>query len=270
MKAAGLSAHQILAPLIVASLGVAVLPSPSTSGSWSSRRERSMPGTTTTISRSRPVSGVQSNVWIKDGDDLVHAGIVSGRGAGLQLQDVTIYDRERRRAAPRHRRRPRRPGARRLAVENVRTYDAGMNIDPAPDGASSRLPRRHARPLHARQGRCPTSATSWRCGSDIADLEAAGRPTDEARAGLWHKISGPLSTVLMPLLAAVAAFGLARSGQVLLRAADRHGARLRLFRGRQFQPRAGQYRRLPAWLAAWAPFLLFLLIGEAVLIRSEE
>ena len=38
MKAAGISAHQILAPLIVASLGVAAPPSPSTRPWWSIRR----------------------------------------------------------------------------------------------------------------------------------------------------------------------------------------------------------------------------------------
>src|SRR6185369_2494384 len=64
----------------------------------------------------------------------------------------------------------------------------------------------------------PTQLDYWTLEQRIAELEAAGRPADEARAGLAHKISAPLSTLLMPLLAAVAAFGLARSGQVLLRA----------------------------------------------------
>src|SRR3546814_10452308 len=44
--------------------------------------------------------------------------------------------------------------------------------------------------------------------SAIADLEAAGRPVDALKGVLWHKISGPLSAILMPLLGAVAAFGL--------------------------------------------------------------
>ncbi len=52
---------------------------------------------------------------------------------------------------------------------------------------------------------------------DIADLRAAGRPTSALEAGLWHKVSGALSTVLMPLLAGVAAFGLARSGALFVR-----------------------------------------------------
>src|SRR3546814_5744033 len=48
----------------------------------------------------------------------------------------------------------------------------------------------------------------------ISDLKDAGRPVASLEANLWHKISGPLSAVLMPLLGALAAFGLARSGKL--------------------------------------------------------
>jgi lipopolysaccharide export system permease protein len=104
----------------------------------------------------------------------------------------------------------------------------------------------------------------------IAELERAGRPADEARAGLWHKISGPLSTLLMPLLAAVAAFGLARSGQVLLRATVGMALGFAYFVADNFSLAMGNVGAYPPMLAAWAPFVLFFLIGETVLIRSEE
>ena len=97
----------------------------------------------------------------------------------------------------------------------------------------------------------------------------AGRPTRRA-AGLWHKISGPLSTLLMPLLAAVAAFGLARSGQVLLRATVGMALGFAYFVADNFSLAMGNVGAYPPMLAAWAPFILFLLIGETVLIRSEE
>jgi lipopolysaccharide export system permease protein len=104
----------------------------------------------------------------------------------------------------------------------------------------------------------------------IDQLERAGRPTDEAKAGLWHKISGPLSTLLMPLLAATAAFGLARSGQVLVRACVGMALGFAYFVADNFSLAMGNVGSYPPFLAAWAPFLLFLLVGEAVLIRSEE
>ena len=104
----------------------------------------------------------------------------------------------------------------------------------------------------------------------IADLDRAGRPSAEARTGWWHKISGPLSTTLMPLLAALAAFGLARSGQVLLRATIGMALGFAYFVVDNFSLALGNVGAYPPVLAAWAPFFLFLLIGEAVLIRSEE
>ncbi|MFX5999048.1 LptF/LptG family permease, partial [Acinetobacter baumannii] len=52
----------------------------------------------------------------------------------------------------------------------------------------------------------------------IHDLADAGRPTKALEGSLWHKLAAPSSCILMPLLASVAAFGLARSGRLLLRA----------------------------------------------------
>jgi lipopolysaccharide export system permease protein len=104
----------------------------------------------------------------------------------------------------------------------------------------------------------------------IDQLERAGRSTDAAEAALWHKITAPLSTLLMPLLAAVAAFGLARSGHVLLRATVGMSLGFAYFVADNFSLAMGNVGAYPPLLAAWAPFVLFLLIGETVLIRSEE
>jgi lipopolysaccharide export system permease protein len=116
----------------------------------------------------------------------------------------------------------------------------------------------------------PTELDYWTLKKRIGELEAAGRPTDEARAGLEHKISQPLSILLMPLLAAVAAFGLARSGQVLVRASLGMALGFAYFIADNFSLAMGNAGAYPPLIAAWAPFLLFLLIGEAVLVRTEE
>ena len=268
MKAAGMSAHQVLAPLIVASLGLAALAFAFNEGiavnsarmvnAWSDNDFRPI----------RSTSGVLSNVWVKTGDDLVHADIASGRGRALQLQGVTIYDRQGgalRRVIDAERGVQAEGG---WTLQNVRTYDTATNV-------VRRLPRVTAMP-----GVTPDRFTLAKVNPDernfmalrrdIADLEAAGRPSEEARAGLWHKISGPLSIVLMPLLAAVAAFGLARSGKVLLRAAAGMALGFAYFVVDNLSLALGNVGAYPAWLAAWAPFVLFLLIGEAVLVRSEE
>src|SRR3546814_17910922 len=38
-------------------------------------------------------SGVHVNVWVRDGDDLIHADAVAGRGRATRLRGVTIYER---------------------------------------------------------------------------------------------------------------------------------------------------------------------------------
>jgi lipopolysaccharide export system permease protein len=268
MKAAGLSAHQILAPLIITSIFIAIAAFAFNEGvavrsarmvkAWNDNDYRPIQAT----------SGVISNIWVKAGDDLVHADIVSGRGRALQLQGVTLYDRsggalEQVVSAERA-----VQAGKAWKLEKVRTYDTTMNVV------------RNTADVIALPGVTPDRFTLAKVSPDetdivalkdkIAELERAGRPTEEARAGLWHKFSGPLSIVLMPLLAAVAAFGLARSGQVLLRAAGGMALGFAYFVVDNLSLALGNVGAYPAWLAAWAPFVLFLLIGEAVLVRSEE
>ena len=268
MKAAGLSAHQILAPMVVASLGVAValfafnelvaVKSAATVNAWTDADYEPIP----------PESGILSNVWVRDGNDLVHAKLVGGRGSGTQLRGVTIYEREAgaigrvieaERATQSH-------GAWRLT--NVRTYDALMNMVMRQDEMTALGGVEPSRFTLAKVD--PNERDFMALGQAIDDLSAAGRPTEEARTGWWHKISGPLSTVLMPLLAATAAFGLARSGKVLLRATIGMALGFAYFVADNFSLALGNYGAYPPILAAWAPFLLFLLIGEFVLIRQEE
>ncbi len=153
-------------------------------------------------------------------------------------------------------------------LQNVQIYDASMNV------------MRNVAEFKALAGVTPDQFTIakvdpmeldyWTLKERVAELEAAGRPADEARAGLAHKLSQPLSILLMPLLAAVAAFGLARSGQVLVRAALGMALGFAYFVADNFSLAMGNVGAYPPAIAAWAPFLLFLLIGEAVLIRTEE
>jgi lipopolysaccharide export system permease protein len=104
----------------------------------------------------------------------------------------------------------------------------------------------------------------------IASLDQAGRRTAELKAKWWHKLSGPLSTLLMPLLGAVAGFGLARSGQLFARAVIGMALGFAYFVVDNAALAMGSFGGYPPLLAAWAPFFLFLLVGETVLVRTEE
>ena len=268
MKAAGLSAHQILAPLIVASIGIAAVLFAFNEGVVVNSTRRVTAWTDNDYKPVPPASGIIGNVWVLDGDDLIRASTVGGRP--FTAHGVTIFDRSGgilQRQINATRATPRQASAD-WVLQDVRIYDANMNM-------VRRVPE-----MAGMQGVTPTQLTLakvdpteldyWTLRRRIAELEAAGRPVDEARAGLAHKISQPLSILLMPLLAAVAAFGLARSGQVLLRAVVGMALGFAYFMVDNFSLAMGNAGTYPPLIAAWAPFLLFLLIGETVLIRTEE
>ncbi|MEH3106290.1 MAG: LPS export ABC transporter permease LptG [Sphingomonas fennica] len=268
MKAAGISAHQILAPLIVASIAVAGL------SFWFN--DRIVARATATLSAWEAVDygpvprdrGIVTNVWVRDGDDLIHAEQASGRGDGTRLREMTYYDRTggSLRTITTARLATRVPGGWRL--DGVRRFDvpAGTVSTAARTVVRSAVtPDRFTLSTVDGDGR---SFGSLR--QAIADLKAAGRPTGGLETELWHKISGPLSAVLMPLLAGVAGFGLARSGQLFVRAVIGMGLGFAYFVADNFALAMGNLGAYPPLLAAWAPFVLFLLIGETVLIRTEE
>jgi lipopolysaccharide export system permease protein len=104
----------------------------------------------------------------------------------------------------------------------------------------------------------------------IAALKGEGRRTAELEGKWWHKISGPLAAVLMPLLGAVAGFGLARSGQMFARAVIGMSLGFAYFVVENTALAMGGFGGYPPLLAAWGPFVLFALLGETVLIRTEE
>ena len=268
MKAAGISAHQILAPLILVSVAMAgalfafneavVVQSTRTVTAWSGNDYRPIP----------QESGILTNVWVVYGDDLVQARHVGGQGADFHAEELTIYDRERnalQRVIQAERAVPQGNG---WLLEDVRIYDTTMNLVRSQDEMAA-LPGLEPQELMLAKVD-PDEVDFFTLRERIGQMEDAGRPTAAAEAGLWHKISGPLSTLLMPLLAATAAFGLARSGHVLLRATIGMALGFAYFVADNFALAMGNVGAYPPLLAAWAPFLLFLLIGETVLVRSEE
>ena len=268
MKAAGISAHQLLAPLMIASTFIAVatfifnetimVKAARQVTAWSDNDYRPVP----------PESGIVSNVWILDGEDLVRARHVGGQGKDFHAEGLSIFDRtggkltriiEAEHAEP-------QTGAWRL--EQVKIYDSTMSVVRTVPEMTALQGVEPDRLLLARID--PDQTDYFTLKENIAQLERAGRPSAEAQAGLAHKISGPMSTILMPLLAALAAFGLARSGQVLLRATIGMALGFAYFIADNFSLAMGNVGVYPPLLAAWAPFFLFLLIGETVLIQSEE
>lgn len=268
MKAAGMSAHQVLAPLFLAALLVAgisfafneriVARANASLSAWQKIEYAEIP----------PDTGIRTNVWARQGDDLINAGEVRGTGKGTTLVNVTIYERSAGvltsiLRAPRAV--PVADGwsltyASRFLVRSGNVVELGTIIA-----------ARGVRPDQFTLANVDGDALPfWQLHTAIKDLKAAGRPTGALEAVYWHKISGPLSAVLMPLLGAVAAFGLARSGRLFVRAIIGMALGFTYFVADNFALAMGDLGAYTPFLAAWGPFLLFLLIGEMILVRTEE
>ncbi len=268
LKASGLSAHQVLAPLILASIGVAILSF--------AFNDRVVARATATLDQWQKVQygtlpidrGDRANVWVRDGDDLIEVDQIKGRGDAAVLGNITLYDRAG-------------GNLRSIVTAPVGKRDGdAWRIAPAKrfDVASGTLKQlgsivvaRGVRPDQFTLATVDADGLSFvALRSAISDLNDAGRPTKALEGALWHKLSGPISSVLMPLLGAVAGFGLARSGQLFVRAVIGMALGFAYFVADNAALAMGNLGAYPPFLAAWAPFLLFLLIGEAVLIRTEE
>ena len=268
LKASGLSAHQVLAPLLLTALAVA--------GISFAFNDRVVSRASATLAEWKRVDygplpvdrGDRNNVWARTSDDLIHVRAVNGRGDAVRLTDVTIYDRQ---------------GGALIAVirapSGTRAED-GWRLERATRFDVQSGAQQSLGTIIAARGVGPDQFMLARVDADglsfmqlydaIETLKAAGRPTKALEGDLWHKISKPLSSVLMPLLGAVAAFGLARSGRLFMRAVIGMMLGFLYFVADNFALAMGNLNVYPPLLAAWAPFLLFLLIGEVVLVRTEE
>jgi lipopolysaccharide export system permease protein len=268
MKAAGLSAHQVLTPLFIASLGIAIISF--------AFNDRVVSRANATLTRWQKVDyGVlptdrkaQVNVWVRQGDDLINAAVVNGSGAATQLETVTIYDRVGGSLKSMINAKSAHLAGDQWELQNVRQFDVTTGtVSNMPTMMFGKGIRSDQFTLAAVDSANHSFHSLWNA---IGELKQAGRPTGALTAGLWHKISGPLSTLLMPLLGAVAGFGIARSGRLFVRAVTGMGLGFAYFVADNFGLAMGNLGAYPPLLAAWGPFFLFLLIGEAVLIHTEE
>jgi lipopolysaccharide export system permease protein len=269
MKAAGLSAHQVLAPLLVTALIM--------SAASFAFNERVVTRATTTLKAWQKAeygqvpanSGGRTNVYLRDGPHILTAAAVIGSGASMRLEGVTWYRRDAANAIQEEIKSPRAtfagPGWR---LESPTAFDVRT------------IQQRKLDPILVAAGVTPEqiaiSAVDadgqnvFELGRSIDVLKANGRRTSELEGKYWHKFSGPLSAALMPLLGAVAAFGLARSGQLLIRAVIGMALGFAYFVVDNAALAMGNFGGYPPLVAAWAPFLLFALLGETVLVRTEE
>ena len=267
-KAAGISAHQILFPLVVAALGIAVVNFAFNEAVVVKANKALAAWQAVNYGRVAREAPALTEVWVRGGDDLFHAETVTGTGAATVLHNVTIYDRAGDRLITVVRSASARPIAGGWRLTDVRAFDVAKGVErrhPMLDFKSAVEPAQFTTMVVT-----PAYTAFWDLVPEIREQRAAGKRVTPLVAAANHKVSGPLSAILMPLLGAVAAFGLARTGRLFVRAVIGMFLGFAFFVADNFMVAMGGFGTVPPLLASWAAFLLFFLIGEAVLFRTEE
>ena len=271
MRASGISAHQVLAPLLAAAALIGlfhftfnetvVVRSTAELQAWeradyAPRQEEGVPE--------------GQEVWVADGQTIIHAREAIQRDGQLILPGFELFERQDDGSHL-----TRIITARQAVHANGRWTLYGVRIYSL-DGAPAVERDTMAWNTNVQVDRFlavsvdPATVSYSRLRKAIKELTEAGRPVESLQASLYHKVSGPFSSVLMPLLAAVSAFGVVRSGKLFLRIVIGMALGFSYFVADNFMLAMGQFGSVPPFLAAWAAPLLFFCIGESVLFRTEE
>jgi len=270
MKACGLSAHRILLPLGLASFLIAtghfifnetiVVNGNAELEYWQENDYAiDLP----------PNTNLAGRIWVKEGNLVILVESVSRSSNRIVLDKVSIYERDEAKRLVAmikadfawfqngrwtlHEARRFDTNSHKLTIKAVQEWD----IPTRPD----RFMALTVKPNHV------SMPVLW---NSINRLHNEGIPTDRLMASFLQKIAGPAATLLMPLLAAVAAFGVQRAGSLFLRLAIGMALGFSFFVADNFMLAMGEFGAAPPVLAAWAPFLLFLLLGYAVIFNTEE
>ena len=191
MKASGLSAHQILAPLLITALAVSVVSF--------AFNERIVTRATATLDAWEdadygPIpkdSGVKSNVYLNDGANILLASTLSGSGADVVMKNVTWYRRDASGMIVEELRSPKatyaNPG---WKLESPERFDVQSTTT---DKIASAVVAKGLKPYQIAISKVdPDSQSIFELSGSISALRDAGRRTSELEGAWWHKISGPV------------------------------------------------------------------------------
>lgn len=270
MKASGLSAHRILLPLGLASLLIGfvhfffnetILVNANAELEYWEENDYAID-----LPENVNLAG---RVWLREGSSIVVVEAVSRLRNRVVLDKVSIYERD---------------DTGRLSamvkadfawyqneswtLHEVRRFDANTHVLSITPSVAWNIPTRPERFLALTVKADHVSMPAlWR---SIKRLEEEGLPTDRLMASFLHKVAAPASTLLMPLLAAVAAFGVSRGGSLVIRLVFGMALGFSFFVADNFMLAMGEFGVAPPFLAAWAPFFLFLFVGYTVIFYTEE
>ncbi|PHZ83831.1 LPS export ABC transporter permease LptG [Paremcibacter congregatus] len=270
MKAAGWSAFRIITPLILMSLLIASLHFVFTETiSVKARAELRNWKENNYAADLPPAPDTVYDAWVNDGNNLIKAESASRNGSILLLDKVTQYIRDkdlRITSLIRADFAVYRDG--KWKMFEVKEFDMRTSkVTPMENLVwETDIPPERFIALALK----PDQVNLQRLRSAIAQLKTEGHDTASFETMLHQKFVGPLSTLLMPLLAGLAAFGLHRGGGLFGRIALTGALGFGYFVINNLFAALGQYGAVPPAVSAWLPFTLFFLIGISFILVTEE
>ncbi len=105
---------------------------------------------------------------------------------------------------------------------------------------------------------------------NIRQFREAGLSTGHLDLAWFQRFSGPAASLVMPLMGAVAGFGVHRHGALLLRIVVGAALGFSYFVSENFMIAMGQFGVMPPIVSAFAPLTFTLLCGFSILFFTEE
>jgi lipopolysaccharide export system permease protein len=216
-----------------------------------------------------PDTGTRTNVRVSHENEFIHAGSAARVNDGVWLNNLTIsrltpgglIEGETEARAARY-----QEGRWRLfdvrffdidtlQVQRAASLDWLTGLDPELLFALSLDPDRTSLP------------ELWR---KIGQLREDGADARAATTSLLSRFSKPLATLVMPLLGAIAGFGVGRQGNQLQRAAVGASLGFSYFVAENMMLALGKLGAAPAMLGAFFPFALFMVVGFSIILAMEN
>ena len=104
----------------------------------------------------------------------------------------------------------------------------------------------------------------------IGQLRKDNAETREAMTSFLGRFTQPMSTLVMPLLGAIAGFGVHRQGVLLARTVTGAVLGFSYFVVESLSLAFGKLGVIPAFLGAFFPVALFLVVGFAIILAMEK
>ena len=270
MRAAGLSVHRVLAPLgiVCALIAFAHFVFNETVAVRAAEKLDYWAVNDYALDL-EPESETRTDIRINFDNEFISAASAARFGDAILLTDVTILSfdasqlvsRVTRARAARH-----LEGAWRLY--GVRIMEAGTLAVETADNAvwTNALDPEFLFALTLE----PDQTTLGELINKIDQLNEDNADTRAAMTSLLSRFSQPMATLVMPLLGAIAGFGVHRQGVLLARAVSGSALGFAYFVAENLALALGKLGVLPAIIGAFFPFALFMVVGFAILLAMEN